>query len=344
MFRRLFASALLAALFICSSACPQPHVQPEPRLPSGFAHTISETSYEYTYSVAPINNGASTEALTLRVFLPAGLEDESLPFAIFGNTGSFTLSDSDDTEENRSRILPYIQAGMGAVIVKTRVQQNTPTEPGAASRGATTALGRAIDAIIHDFYRATKFVQSNPARDDWLCEPNWVFLGGGSSSGIGTMCAVIRWKDDLHVAGMINYITSFGADNGIFGINYVANVRTELGHTEAQYTNDFPPMCHFSIGLDDTLSLTTIPTLQSLLNDRINAKALVDGKSIVHLDPNDPPRHTWGGATPNHWLAADWDESTLTDADTLGEAVFNFVTSVLSDVEPIRSGAKFAEE
>lgn len=331
---RAVYGTLPALIVLLSAGCSKESGPGETsRFPIEFNHTIGVTSYEYVYSVASIDNGASTQLLTLRVFLPENVEG-ALPFVIFGNTGSFTVTDSDDTEENRSRILPYIQCGMGAVIVKTRVHQDAPIEPGWESRGATTNMGRAIDAMTFDFFRATKFIQSNPDPGNWVCEPRWVFLGGGSSSGIGTMCAVIRWKDELNIAGMINWITSFGADSAFLGLNYVANVRTELGHTEAQYLDSFPPMCHFSIENDDCLSFTTVPTLQSLLNSRITAKGMIDGKSIVHLDPNSPPRFAWSATGLNHWLAADWNESTLTDADSLAEAVFNFVVTVLAEIEP----------
>ena len=324
-------SALLCALISTSTWAQGPHLNTAPLLPTGFdTYTIAEDSYEYTYGVGQTASGTD-QALTLRVFLPDGVPASTpLPAIIFVNTGSFSVTDSDDTEINRERMEHYTALGAIAVLVKTQIQQDNPRASGGAARGATTAFGLSVDAIIENTPLALQYVRSNPDRANWTVEPNWVFFGGGSSSGIATMGAVIRhYPQDFYIPGMVNWITSFGADNALLGLDYVDEVRTELGLTEDDYTDGMPPMLHFSMGYDDVLSETTVPTLQSLLNARITSKAGNDGKSVVQLWPNDPPAFAAGS---NHVLMEQWDESTLTGATTVEEATYLYVIDVLADV------------
>lgn len=305
------------------------------RLPTEFTHRLHPDSHEYVYDIADIEGG--TTELTLRVFKPEfATADVPLPVVLLINTSSFLISNSDDDELNRGVVDDFIASGALCILVETRIQQDNPREPDGPANGAVTPAAESINAIIWDAYRSVRWVQDNPANfeDGWAIEPDWVFLGGGSAGGITAMCAVIRHWEELRLRGLITVVAAFGLDNALFGINYTDALRDELGHTGAQYTAGMPPVCAFVTGEDMTINEPPNDWSERY-RDRVES---LGWPSIVHW-------YKGGG----HILLDMWDEpGGLTDANTVKEAIFNFLTDAiveemdLKHFENVQDGAERA--
>jgi len=307
----------LSLITLASVAHAQPKWNVAPRLPTGVdTHTLDATSYSYVYAKgSSIDDGADTDDLDLRVYKPAGIAaSQPLPAVVWIGTGSFTNSSAADGAGAQARAEFFTQCGMIHVLVRTRVNPDAPTEPDGAANGAVNQLGRSINAIIWDTYRALKFIQSNPDPDSWRVEPNWVFLGGGSSGGTAALCAAIRHANDIQVPGVIVSSTAFGGDNTILGLNYTDEVRTDLGFTEAGLSAS-PPVCLFTRQDDDTLS--TPP------NDwQGDLQAVVEGlggDNITHVD----------AVGSGHISLGEWGalSGVFTGASSLEEAIYDFVSA-----------------
>lgn len=304
-----------------------------PRAPTGYnTHTLSASQHTYYYYPNAVMENGTVDNLDLTIYRPAGIDASTpLPAIVWCNIGSFSVSPPSTGGEagpwgagNETQAAWFTQCGMICAILRLPIQQDDPVWMGYAARGATTELARRIDAIIEYAMVALRWVRSNPDTSNWTVEPNWVFYGGASSGGITSMCGAIRhYPTNIFIPGLIEVITSFGANNALLGLDYVDEVRTELGHTESQLTSALP-ICHFSVLNDTVLSEAPPPSYQTLLNDQITS---FGSPSIVHLDDRADP-----GGDGHHSLHL-WDEPDgLTGASTIEEAIYNFVSGRCASV------------
>jgi hypothetical protein len=298
-----------------------------PQLPEPMnTYTVDPVTHTYTYSKgAKISNGASAVDLTLTVLKPLGHPaHRPLPAVVYINNGSFSISTSDPNDasfgpDGFEMARWFVQCGVLVALVETRVHPDTPTEPDGTAQGAINALGRSINALRWDVYRALKFIQSNPDRANWTCQPELVFLAGGSAGGgLAAKAVIEHYPADMDLAGMVLISTAFGLDNGLLGMNATDEIRTDLGYTEADLDGT-PPICLFNKDDDNVLSTGG----NDWEGDMIAAVQGFAAPNIAHVD----------STAAGHYGLDQWDEpGGLTAATTIEEAIQEFLNGVATGI------------